>query len=77
MVINEKNNILYKNGEVTAVSIMIDPKFPVQVTENVMYSFTEYITEVGSRLSIFMAIIGFISQRILYPVVTKELGNEL
>ena len=42
-----------------------------------MYSFTDYITEVGSRLSIFMAIVAFISQRILYPVFTKLLGNKL
>ena len=42
-----------------------------------MYSFTDYITEIGSRLSIFLAIVAFASQRILYPVFTKELGNEL
>ena len=42
-----------------------------------MYSFTDYITEIGSRLSIFLAFVGFLSQRILYPVVTRELGDSL
>lgn len=42
-----------------------------------MYSFNDYLTEVGSRLSIFLAIVGFISQRILYPVFIKVLGKDL
>ena len=54
-----------------------DANFPVQVTENVMYSKTDYITEFGSRLSLFLAFTAFVSQRILYPVFTKTLGNEI
>ena len=77
MVISQKANIIYQSGEVGGLLIGFDPLFPVLVTENVMYSFTDYITEIGSRLSIFLAIVGFLSQRILYPVVTRELGDSL
>ena len=71
MVVDEKKNILYQSGEVSTILIGFDAHFPVKVTENVMYSVTDYITEIGSRLSIFMAIVAFVSQRILYPVFTK------
>ena len=42
-----------------------------------MYSFTDYITEIGSRLSIFVAAMKFISERVMHPVVTDEIGGEL
>ena len=76
-MVDEKSNILYESGEKTAVNIGFDAHFPVQVTENMMYSVTDYITEIGSRLSIYMAIVAFVSQRILYPVFTKQLGKKL
>ena len=76
MIIEEKLSILQWEDH-SAIAVFIDPNFPVKVTEIVMYSFQDYVAVIGGQYSVLATIIAVFAQLLLYPVMVKELGNEL
>jgi hypothetical protein len=42
-----------------AVNFFINPAFPVQVTENTMYTFTDYIVSIGGQYSVLITVVTF------------------
>ena len=57
--------------------IAINPNFPVKITENKLYSFTDYIEAIGGQYSVLITIVTFFAQKFLYPAIIKHLGDEL
>ena len=47
LVIEEKTNTLQWPDDTSGIWIAINPNFPVKITENKLYSFTDYIEAIG------------------------------
>ena len=57
----EKNNIIAWTEEHNAMIILFNPRFPIKVTKNVMYSFFDYAATVGGQYGAIIAIIAAFS----------------
>ena len=59
------------------ISIIINPKFPVQEIVNKYYSIDDYLTTIGGQLSVILGFVAFFASKFLYLSVTKNLGDKL